>query len=192
MTGTINIQDSGYIKPTNEGTQASAGNRANSGTAISIKVAEFIPSLKRNISTQPELNSGDPAEVNLGSIENMQFQLRCAFNTKDDTCMATIQHLLNMVRTRGYKYMWYNWSTTGASDEGKTQQLLYQAALNSSFGHVFTSGEKSAMSVSVPGANEFYHLHVLFTSIQPKQSARSGIVYYTLGGIVLPVQTSTI
>jgi len=185
MTGTINIQDSGYIKPTNEGTQASAGNRANSGTAISIKVAEFIPSLKRNISTQPELNSGDPAEVNLGSIENMQFQLRCAFNTKDDTCMATIQHLLNMVRTRGYKFLWYNFV---ANPAGKTEQLLYQVSLNSAFGHIFTNGEKTAFSVT----DNYYHLHVLFTSIQPKQSARSGIVYYTLGGIVLPVQTSTI
>ena len=42
---TINIQDSGYIKPTNEGTQASAANMANSGSVVTLNSADFTPNL---------------------------------------------------------------------------------------------------------------------------------------------------
>ena len=184
--GSIKIQDTGYIKPTNEGTQASAGNRVNSGTAVSLQTAEFTPSLKRNISSQPELASNIPAEVNLGSIENMQFQLTCKLKSSVAADMAKVQFLLDSVATNGYKLIWYDY--TSAAAENNNGQLIYQIALNSKFGHQTTNGEKSAFTIS----ENFYHLHVFFFDIQPRQVPNSDIITYTLRGIVLKVETSTI
>ena len=181
--GIIKIQDSGYIKPTNAGTQASAANRANSGNAITLDTATFTPSLKRNISAQPELATNIPSEVNLGSLENMQFQLECKLDSTNATDMALIQHLIDMVRTNGYKFMWYQYSN--ATTEKNNGKLIYQLAVNDVFGHQFTSDEQTEFSVS----SGFYHLHVLFFEIQPRQSAGTSIVTYTLNGIVIPVET---
>ncbi len=180
--GLIKIQDTGYIKPTNEGTQASSGNRANSGTAISLKVAEFVPSLKRNISSEPELASNIPAEVNQGSIENMQFQLTCKIKTSDATDMSNVQHLLDMLATNGYKLMWYDFSGAAENNNG---QLIYRIALNSKFGHTLSDAEKTKFSIS----DNFSHVHVFFFDIQPRQ-VTSDIITYTLRGIILKVETS--
>ena len=86
--GTIKIQDSGFVKPTNSGTQASSANRANSGTVISLKTADFTPMLSRNLQINPEIGMNTPSEVNLGSLENMQFSLTCKLKTTDDTDMG--------------------------------------------------------------------------------------------------------
>ena len=184
--GQIYIQDTGYIKPTNEGTQASAANMANSGSAITLNTAEFTPNLKRNINASPELGSNTPSEVNQGSLENMQFSLTCRLNADSDTDMAKVQHLLNLVATNGYKLMWYQY--TSATPEKNNGKLIYQLAVNSKFGHQTTNGEKTAFTIS----DNFYHLHVHFFDIQPRQSATSSHIVYTLKGIVLKVETSTI
>ncbi len=184
--GSIKIQDVGYIKPTNEGTQASSGNRMNSGTAVTLQTAEFVPSLRRNISSEPELGSAIPAEVNLGSIENIQFQLTCKLKSSVASDMAKVQHLLDSIATNGYKLIWYDY--TSASAENNNGQLIYQLALNSKFGHQTTNAEKSAFTIS----DNFYHLHVFFFDIQPRQIPGSDIITYTLRGIVLKVETSTI
>lgn len=184
--GIIKIQDTGYIKPTNEGSQASAANRANSGTAVSIKVAEFTPSLTRNIQFNPEIGITTPSEVNQGSVENMKFTLTCKLKTSNATDMGNIQHLLDMIATNGYKLMWYDYSS--ASAENNNGQLIYRTAFNSKFGHQITDGEKTKFSIS----DNFYHLHVFFFDIQPRHSAGSGIITYTLTGIITKVETSSI
>lgn len=184
--GNILILDTGYIKPTNEGTQASAGNRANSGTAITLKTAEFTPSLTRNFQTNPEIGSNSPSEINKGSLENMKFRLTCKLDSGSDTDMALVQHLLALVYTNGYKLMWYDY--TSASAEKNNGQLIYEIALNSLFGDQITNGEKTAFSIST----NFYALHVDFFDIQPRQSGETDIVTYTLSGVVLKVETSGI
>lgn len=181
--GAIYILDSGYVKPTNAGTQASSANRANSGSAIVLQTADFVPSLKRNINNSPEIGSNTPSEVNLGSIENMQFQLTCRLNTKVAADMAKIQHLLNLIATDGYKFLWYQYSTSAENNNG---QLIYQIALNSKFGHQFTDSEKTAFSVS----DNFYHLHVHFFDIQPRQTSSTSHIVYTLSGIVMKVEVA--
>lgn len=190
--GQINILDSGYIRPTNAGTQASSANRARLGLMLTQKSLEFIPQLKRNIQTNPELSSNEPAEVNLGSLENMQFKLRCVLNTRVEDDMLFAKNLLELVETNGYKFLWYNYtleaSSATTSLENNTGQLLYQIANNSKFGHQVTDGEKTAFGF----AYNFYHLHVLFTDIQYKHSGNKGLITYELTGIVLPVETSTI
>ena len=158
----------------------------NSGTVITLKIATFTPSLTRNQSSQPDLGSNTPAEVNLGSIENMKFQLECKLDSNNATDTATVQHLLNALITNGYKLMWYQY--TSATTEKNNGQLIYRIAQNSSFGHALTDGEKSDFSIS----DNFYHLHVLFFDIQPRQQAGTSIITYTLSGIVLPVETSGI
>ena len=184
--GQINIQDVGYVKPANTGTQASAGNRANSGSVITIRTAEFTPNLARNMSTNPDLGSNTPAEVNLGSIENMQFRLTCRLDANSNTDMAKVQHLLNLIGTDGYKLMWYDY--TSATLEDNNGQLIYRLALNSKFGHKLSNGEKSAFTIT----DNFYHLHVFFFDIQPRQVANSKIITYTLNGIILKVESSII
>ena len=82
--------------------------------------------------------------------------------------------------------MWYNY--TNATTELNNGQLIYQLALNSSLGHQLTNGEKTAFTIT----DNFYHLHVLFNDIQPRHSGKDGLIIYTLSGIVLKVETSTI
>jgi len=183
--GQINIQDTGYIRPTNEGTQAASGNRANSGAVISLKTARFTPSLTRNVQDDPELSSNTPTIINLGSLENMQFELRCILNAKNDTDMGYAAVLLDMVLTNGYKVMWYDYSTVGEDNNG---QLIYRVATNSKFGHQFTNGEKTAFTIS----DNFYHLHVLFTDMQIVHTGDASLMEYSLKGTVIKVEESTI
>ena len=177
--------DTGYIKPANSGTQGTSGTRAYAGTAISLKSAQFTPSLTREISANPELSANTPAEVNLGSLQNMTFQLRCILNTSNTTDMGYVQYLLDMVRTNGYKLMWYDYTATGENNNG---QLIYQIALNDQFGHQLTNGEKTLFSIS----DNFYHLHVVFTNFQPQHSGQKGSIVYTLTGTVLKVEASQV
>lgn len=181
--GSIKIQDTGYIDSRNKGTQLSSANRANNGTAITLKVAEFTPSLKRNYSVEPNLATNQPAEVNLGSLENMQFILRCILNTTSSTDMDLVQHLLNLVRTWGYKVMWYDY--TSATNEKNNGQLIYQIAINSQLGRVFSANEMTAFSIGTA----FYRLGVHLTDIQPKHTGSNGLIIYQLSGVVIPVQT---
>lgn len=184
--GELRIQDTGYIKATNEGTQATASNRANSGDVITLKNVEFIPVVKRNISANPELSSNTPSEVNLGSLENMRFKLRCLINMKTSADMAKVQHLLNCVSTNGYKLLWYNY--TNATTDANAQNLVYNMALNSLYGHQTTDGEKSAFTIT----DNFYHLHVILHDSQWKQVGNKSLIMYEFSGIVLPVETSGI
>ena len=184
--GEIRIQDTGYVLPTNAGTQASSGNMANSGTVVTLKTVQFIPQLKRNHSNQPDIGSNTPSDVNLGSLENMKFQLRCLFNSTNSDDMANVKNILDMIRTNGYKLMWYQY--TDATNEKNNGQLIYQTALNDIFGHQLTDGEKTKFSIS----DNFYHLHVhLFDTQQPQRGAGNNIIY-TIKGVVLKVGTSTI
>lgn len=182
--GFIQVLDTGFIKPDNTGTQASSANMANSGAVMSIKVARFVPSLKRNISSQPRLSSNLPSEVNLGSLENMQFELRCVFDSSDSTDQSLVAELLKSVSTNGYKLLWYDYDN--ATTENNNGQLIYQVAQNSLFGHQFTGGEQTFWSLDT----QFYHLHVHFTDIQLTHED-IGKFEYTLTGIVLPVPDTT-
>ena len=183
--GKIHIQDSGYIKPTNEGTQATAANRANSGTVIILKTAEFQPILTRNISANPDLGVSTPAEVNKGSLENIKFSLTCELDPGNSTDMGYISALLDLVATNGYALMWYQYTTTAENNNG---QLIYRIATNTKFGHQITDGEKTAFSIS----DNFYHLHVHIFSFQPVQTGKSKVMTYRMNGIVTKVETSLI
>lgn len=182
--GSLYICDTGYVKPTNEGTQALAGNRSNAGLPFSLKTAEFTPSLARNLSDQPDIGTNLPGEVDIGALQNMQFKLRCVINSTISTDMSYVVALLNLVVTQGYKLLWYQYSD--AVTEKNSEQLVYQIALNSRFGHQTTDAEKTAFAIS----DNFYHLHVLFKDISPRHIGGKGLIMYELSGVVLKVETS--
>lgn len=184
--GQVKILDTGYIRTDNTGTQASISNRANSGIAITLKTAEFSPSLKRNLGMSPDLASNVPSEVNLGSLENMKFRLKCMFNKKDSDDMDDVSHVINCIRTDGYKLLWYDYSD--ATAENNNSSLLYRIARNSVFGDQLTEGELSEFNIN----SQFYTLHVHFTDIQQVDSGKSGVIRYDLKGVVLKVRSSVI
>lgn len=183
--GEIRIQDTGYIKPTNEGTQASSGNRANNGTVITLKTGSFVPVLKRNKQDNPNLSSNSPSEISKGSLENMKFDLQCTLDTKNSVDMNILQHLLNCISTNSYLLMWYQY--TNATTEKNNGQLIFQIANNSLYGHQLTNGEKTAFSIS----DNFYHLHIHLYEAVFRHSANS-LLHYTFKGTVLKVEESSI
>jgi len=182
--GNISIQDTGFVKPTNTGTQASNANRANGGTVIKLNTAQFTPSLKRNIDTNPDLASSDFAEVNLGSIENMKFDLLCMFDMTNAVEQSYAANIVDMVRTDGYKLMWYQYSDSIENNNG---QLVFRLATNTHLGHELSAAERTEFGISGP----FYHLHVHFFDIQPRHSGSDpNKVQFTLKGVVLKVEES--
>jgi hypothetical protein len=184
--GSLKIQDSGYIKSTNTGTQASASNRAYSGNAVTLKSFEFTPSLNRSYDDSPDLGTNTPSEVNLGSLENMKFELKCVLNKQTSGDMDLIKELLDFVCTDGYKFLWYDY--TDSTTEWNNGSLVYQIARNSKFGHQFTTGELTKFTVTA----QYYHLHVTFFDIQPRESATAGKIEYVMKGVIHKVETSTI
>ena len=183
--GSIKILDTGFIKPDNSGTRASSNNMANSGSPITLKVARFTPQLSRNMDDNPELGANNFSEVNLGSLENMKFTLRCVLNSNNDSDMQILSELINLVITNNYKIMWYDY--TNSSLEKNNGVVIYQIAKNPKIGHQFTDGEKAFWSLS----DNFYHIHVHFKSIQFIQEGAKGFVEYELTGILLKVPTTT-
>lgn len=182
--GFIQLLDSGYIKPNNAGSRASSSNMANTGSAMSIKAARFVPSLTRNISNQARLSSNKPSEINLGSLENMKFELRCVIDSNDATDQALVAELINTISTNGYKLLWYDYSDS--TIENNNGQLIYRLAQNSLFGHQFTTGEQSFWGLN----EQFYHIHVYFSNIQ-LTNENKGLFEYSLQGTILPVPTIT-
>ena len=180
----ISIQDTGFIKTDNSGTQGTT--KANSGNVITIKTAEFIPILKRNINNNPELGLSTPSEVNLGSLENMKFKLRCRLKKGNSSDMAKVVSLLDLVSTNGYKFLWYDF--TNASLERNSESLIFNIASNPTYGDSLTAGEQSLFSIS----SDFKTLHVIFTAITPRETGMNDIIVYDLDGVILPVEASLI
>ncbi len=184
--GEIVILDTGFVISTNEGTQASTANRAAGGTSITLKTASFIPNLKRNISNNPDLSSIVPSEVNLGSLENMKFRLRCLVDSNTDADTAKIADLIDCVRTNGYKLLWYDF--TNATTEKNNGQLIFRIASNALFGDQLTAGELTNFGLTT----QFVTLHVIFDNIQPIHSGTTELIFYEFSGTILKVEASTI
>ena len=145
-TASLTILDSGYLKPDNSGTQLSAANRANSGTAFTLRSVSFKPIAKANLDNTPVLSSSDVADVNFGTIENLGFTISGVLKMDVSADQALVYPLVRCIQTKGYKFLYYN--STGSD---KDKQLVVQLA-NS---HVFTAGEITAFSVAA-----YEHIHV--------------------------------
>lgn len=182
--GYIKILDTGYIKPTNEGTQATS--QANSGNEITLKTVEFIPSLKRNVGDDPSLATNTMSEVNKGTLENMKFELRCYLDTHSTTDMNILRHLLDCIINNSYQIMWYDY--TNASTEQNNGQLIYQLALNSKIGKQLTSADITKFGLST----QYYILSVIFDDCMFRHTGKSGVITYSFKGTVLKPETSVL
>jgi hypothetical protein len=180
--GSIKILDTGYINSDNSGTQASSANRANSGNVFTIKTVEFVPSLSRNISADEELGTTTASNANRGSLSNLKFNMKCSITKKNSSEMALVPHLYDLVRTNGYKLVWYDY--TSEVVEGNSENLIFQTASNPVFGDQLTEGERVQFGIST----RFYTLHALFNDIQFLDSPK-GTIRFDLKGILIPVKT---
>ena len=181
----LNLLDSGYVKPDNTGTQISTTYRANSGSTLSLKGVQFGVGSKSNLDTTPTLNNFKPADTNLGSIENDNIKITGILNTNDSDDLSKMFELSRMVKTVGYKFIYYN----SILDADKyTKQLVYMMSKNETgTAHTFIDSEKTAYSLT----ENYRHIHVRFTSFDITQLAGNPTIKYTLSGVVLPFDTAS-
>ena len=187
----ICILDSGYLKTTNpNGTQLSASNRANSGNLIELKAAEFKPVVKANLHIDPVLGTFQESEVHLVSFENIGFSITGKLDKTSSADMALLYQLVQCVRTRGYKAIFYNVDRTVASSGSlRRDNQLITALANS---HYDTTEPQTGISFSlwdgsstVSGKNltNVYHLMVRFLEFSPQEVPGSKIITYSLTGV---------
>ncbi|GAF84530.1 unnamed protein product [marine sediment metagenome] len=184
--GYFGILDTGFIKTSNEGTQASSGNRANGGNVISLKTADFKPTIKRNIQDNPDIGTNQPSEVDLGTLENMKFVLTCKLDKDNTVDMLSVEYLLDLVVTNGYKLLWYNWDDAIA--EKPTKLLIKNIARNNLFGGTLTTAEKNLYGL----AFNYDVLKVHITSSQYVETGSSNRITYQITGIVLKREESVL
>ena len=119
----------------------------------------------------------------------MQFVLRCKLNSKTATDINSAGALFDMVKTGGYKIIWYDFSDATVTEEDNNGQLIYQIATNATFGHTMSdANERTKFNISTA----FSHLHVLFQDITPRQIGKSSLISYELKGVVLKVEDNTL
>jgi len=180
----IVLQDSGFLSPTNTGTRATSANMCNSGNAISLKTATFTPHIKSNVDNTPRLgifsdgtSVSDGSNLNLASIENMDFTITGILNMTVAADQALVVPLAQIGRTKYYKLLYYD---SNGSDKDK--QLLYQLCDDT-----FTAGEVTVFGLSAA----FNHLHVLIEDVSFVDTGTSH-VRYTLKGRVTSQEDSSI
>ena len=112
----ISIIDTGYPNISNEGTQESTANRANSGSAITLKCNEI--SYERGVGTDSNTVlgryysdfddgvAGNP--VNHASNETPKINLSGVFDRKTAADMNLILELDKLCTTKGIKLIYYN------------------------------------------------------------------------------------
>lgn len=186
----ICIYDTGYLKTTNpNGTQLVASLRANSGNLIALNTAYFKPTIKANLDMNPVLGTFAESEVHLISIENIGFSLTGKLDMRESSDMDLLYALVNCVRTKGYKALFYN-VTRDAS--GNTLDRDKQLVVKMTNAHFDTNESQTGISfslwdgsstVSSKNLTHVYHLHVRFISFDPMQIPNSSIITYTLTGV---------
>ena len=169
----ISIIDTGYPNISNEGTQESTANRANSGSAITLKCNEI--SYERGVGTDSNTVlgryysdfddgvAGNP--VNHASNETPKITLSGVFDRKTAADMNLILELDKLCTTKGIKLIYYNDTTDGYRE--LTDSL---GTGNSSDSHLASHFS----SVATP------HLHVIFKNFRIRQVPNSTLLSYTL------------
>lgn len=176
----LTIQDTGYLKPTNEGTRLGTANRANAGAVIALKNIDFKPSAKANLDTSPVLSASDVAEVNVGTIENLRFTIGGDLDMNLSADRALVYPLTQLAQTKGYKLLFY--PDTGTAGQ---KQLVYQLA-NS---HVLSAGEQTAFSAGAAYA----HVHVFIESVNfIHVGIKRDKVNFSITGVITKSETSSI
>ena len=187
----ICIYDTGYLKSTNpNGTQLAATLRANSGNLIELKAADFKPVIKANLDNSSVLGTYTDSEVHLVSVENIGFSLSGKLDMDDSADMDLFYALIQCVRTRGYKALFYNVSRDASPNTLNRDKQLVVRLANSHYDIIESQTGISfslwtgASSVSGKNLTNVYHLHVRFISFDPIQIPGSTLITYSLIGVI--------
>ena len=187
--GSICVYDAGYLKTTNVGTQLAASLRANSGNLIQLKTADFKPTIKANLDTNPVLGTFAESEIHLVSVENIGFSLTGKLDMNVSADMDLLYALVQCVRTKGYKALFYNVTRNASGDTLNRDKQLVVRLANS---HFDTTEPQTGISfslwngsttVSSQNLTNVYHLMVRFIDFTPVQLPSSSVISYTLSGV---------
>jgi hypothetical protein len=182
----ISILDTGYVKPTNEGTRLVSANMSNAGAAIALKAVVFKPTSMQKVDDTPSLgvygigNQIDSfgSAGNLASVENPKFTLSGVLDLTETADQDLVMPLFTLALTKGYKVLYYDSATDDAA-----KQLVYQLATDT-----FTSGESTAYTVT----SGLKHLHCRILSCDFIDTAGTDKLAYNLKGLIIKSETSTI
>ena len=167
----ITIQDSGYLKTDNSGTQLTGSEISNSGNAIVLKTAKLNYNGGANLDDTPYIGTYDNPDINQIGHTATNIVITAHLHNDNTTEMGYLGKLLRLRKTRGYKLIFYD----GASEELPSEESIYQIAQEE--GRVFTSAEKTKFSITNTGICRI-PCHVKNVSIN--DSAKQGVIIVTL------------
>lgn len=182
----LSILDTGYLTPTNTGTRLTSANMSNAGAEIALKAVSFKPATSQKVDITPPLGvygTGDIIDStgssgNVVAVENVSISISGILDLTDATDQALIIPLMTLARTKGYKILYYN--STGTD---KSEQLIYNLSTDT-----ISAGEATAYSIT----SGIKHLHVRITSCDFINTAGKNNLSYSLKGVVIKSETSTI
>lgn len=119
----LTVLDTGYPNTTNNGTQLSTANRANSGNAIELKAAEATFDASAGLDNTPipakyfdtDVNT-TASQVTFASVENPKITISGVLKRNSETDMNLIPELYKLVTTKGIKVLYYNSTSDGYRD----------------------------------------------------------------------------
>ena len=161
----ISITDTGYLKTDNSGTRLSTANRANSGSKITLKGVKINFTRLANLNVKPVLGTYDDVDVDMIGFDNAGLMISGKLDMTDTTERTYVGVLNELVKTRGWKAIFYDSSTS--SNEDTQGQLIYQIA--NSDGATVTATERTEFGVT--GGSTVKHFCMYFKSISIEQSA---------------------
>ena len=179
----ISIQDSGYIKTDNSGTQLTGNNIVNSGTVIVLKTASLKYTGGANLDDSPYIGTYDDPDVNQVGHTATGFTIIADLHKSNATELGYLGKLLKLRKTVGYKLVFYD----GSAQESPSNQSIYQVAQEE--GAEFTAGEKSAFSIT---NDNVYHIPCHVKTVTVNDSAKKGVIVVTLVCIVTKKYASSI
>ena len=181
----ITIFDTGYGEYTNSGTQ---WNQANGGSPITLKSATINFSIGTSLNTNVPLgkwNSSDLFEYYNSpkiAVPTPTIRISGVLDSKDSDEASKVYALIEMVRSKGYKILYYN--DTDSARESK--QLIYQLT-KSGIGDTSVGTEHIDVGSNFSTYERTYpHIHVRFSGAQTiRQIPNSKLFHYTLSFVII-------
>lgn len=120
----LTILDTGYPNTTNNGSQESATNRANSGSAITLQAVEISYDRGASVDNSPaigrfynDFGAGlSPAPLSLASVDAPKIRISGVLSRISSSDMDLIPQLDKLCTTRGIKLLYYNSTSDGYRD----------------------------------------------------------------------------
>ena len=163
----ITIQDSGFLKTDDSGTQLTGDDIANSGNAIVLKSAKMDYIGGASLDDSPYIGTYDNPDVNVVGYTATGFTINANLHKDNATELGYIGALLRLRKTVGYKMVFYD----GASEELPSNQSIYQVSQEE--GTVFSTAQDTLFSISNAGT---YYVPCHVKSVAINDGAKKGVV----------------